>query len=545
MKDITNSKLIVITSIFFLAFGNITFFANVLGVYAADMENALFLLSLVVVFVCINVVLLSLVCFRHTIKPVLIALLLISSQSAYFMDTYHVVIDSSMLDNIIKTDVNEAADLISIKQMIYLLLLGLAPALLIYRLDIRASNSRFPAVENLKLLALSLAVLIITLLVFGNYYASFFREHKQLRFYSNPSYYLYSAGKYIKSISRGETVQLQPVGQDARVPASDQHRELVILVVGETARADHFSLNGYDKKTNPHLEEKGVISFTDVWACGTSTALSVPCMFSIYSQGDYSDEKAQSTENVLDVLKHSGVNVLWLDNNSDSKGVATRVPYESYKNPDKNPVCDTECRDEGMLVNLQAYIDNHPDGDIFVVLHQMGNHGPAYYKRYPKRFEKFTPVCKTNQLEQCRTEEISNAYDNAILYTDYFLSQTIELLAGNSAANNFEAAMIYVSDHGESLGENNLYLHGLPYMFAPDTQKHVPLVMWFSESMVKDEVDVELIKSKVNAHYTHDNVFHTILGLLEIDTSVYDRGLDMIAHDKEYDDQLVHYQQTK
>jgi lipid A ethanolaminephosphotransferase len=257
-------------------------------------------------------------------------------------------------------------------------------------------------------------------------------------------------------------------------------------------------------------------------------------LFSIYTRDKYSKNKADGTENILDILQRSGINVLWLDNNSDSKGVADRIPYKSYKTSENNSICDIECRDEGMLIDLQQYIDAHPKGDIFIVLHQIGNHGPAYYKRYPASFEKFTPTCKTNQLDQCTNEEISNAYDNALLYTDYFLSKTINLLEKNNA--KFEAALFYISDHGESLGENGLYLHGLPYMIAPESQTHVPLIMWFSESFDENEINLELLKSRSKDEFSHDNIFHTILGLMEIKTEIYDPDMDMIEHDEDYDD---------
>ncbi|OYZ62107.1 MAG: hypothetical protein B7Y17_04410 [Sulfuricurvum sp. 24-42-5] len=186
---------------------------------------------------------------------------------------------------------------------------------------------------------------------------------------------------------------------------------------------------------------------------------------------------------------------------------------------------DGECRDEGMLVGLQEYIDAHPKGEIVIVLHQMGNHGPAYYKRYPKSFEKFSPVCKSNQLEQCTQSQITNAYDNAILYTDYFLSKVIGLLKAND--EKFATAMFYVSDHGESLGENGLYLHGFPYAIAPEAQKHVPAVMWFGKQY---EIKKEIVKRNASKAYNHDFLYHTMLGMLEVNTSIYRPELD-ILHD--------------
>ncbi len=274
------------------------------------------------------------------------------------------------------------------------------------------------------------------------------------------------------------------------------------------------------------MKQEDVISYKNFWSCGTSTAVSVPCIFSIYSRSEYDSSKVQSTENVLDILQRSGVNVLWRDNNSSSKGVALRVPYESFRTADTNPLCDGECRDEGMLNGLQRYINNHKSGDIFIVLHQLGNHGPAYYKRYPESFERFTPVCKTNQLEECSKEEVNNTYDNIILYTDYFLSKVIALLKENSA--NFETGMMYVSDHGESLGENRLFLHGLPYLFSPEEQRHVPAIMWFGESF--DDMDITALQQKSGKRYSHDNLFHTILALLEIETNVYDSEMDILKN---------------
>lgn len=536
MKDITSSKLIILVSAFLIAFGNIAFFSNVLDIYPANLHNMLFLASLAIVFACIIIMLLSLVCYKHTTKPVLITLLILSALAAYFMDTYNVIIDDGMIDNIFKTDAAESFDLISLKQMLYLISLGIIPSIFIYKANILFAVPRKEIIGRLKLLGASCAVSIALIVVFGNFYAPFIREHKPLRYYANPSYYLYSTGKYLSNYFDDRTQQLAMIGLDAKTPPNDPERQLVIFVVGETARADHFSLNGYQKQTTPSLEKEQVISFTNTWSCGTSTSESVPCMFSVYGHDHYSKSKAQATENLLDVLQHAGVNVIWLDNNSDSKGVALRVAYESYKSSDKNPLCDVECRDEGMLTNLQGYIDGHPKGDIFIVLHQMGNHGPAYYKRYPAGFEHFLPVCRTNQLEDCTAEEINNAYDNAILYTDYFLSKVIELLKQNSS--QFETGLLYASDHGESLGEYGVYLHGLPYMIAPESQKHVPMIMWFSDSIAK-ELDLDSLRAKNMNQYSHDNIFHTVLGLFEVNTAVYKKSLDIIDHVREPEHKLL------
>jgi lipid A ethanolaminephosphotransferase len=533
MKNTDNDKykiscnnLILLTALFFITFYNAAFFSNVLNVYPLNSKNMGFIASLTLGFAGVIVLLLSLVSNKYTIKPIIITLLIISSFTSYFMDSYNTIIDDSMILNVLNTDYKESIDLLSLKLLVYVALLGVLPAYLIYKINITFKTRWQEVISRIKLLSLTLLSILAVIYIFSDFYSSFFREHKPLRYYANPSYYIYSSGKLISGLFQSTTLPFKTLGLDAHIPESDMHRELIIFVVGETARADRFSLNGYQRETNPLLKKQNVVSFTNFWSCGTSTAVSVPCMFSKYNSSEYNKEKAQATENVLDVLKHAGVNISWLDNNSDSKSVADRVSYQSYKSPTTNTICDEECRDVGMLVNLQAYINEHPKGDVFIILHQMGNHGPAYYKRYPAKFEKFLPVCRTNQLEDCSKEELNNAYDNAILYTDYFLSKIIDLLKQNM--EGFETALFYVSDHGESLGKNGLYLHGLPTFIAPDTQRHVPAIIWIGDNY--DEIDITELAKRQNKKYSHDHIFHTLLGFMEIETSVYDKSMDILQN---------------
>lgn len=522
--EIRLNRLIILVALLFVLFYNLTFFQNVMSVYPLTWKYAGFLLSLAIALGSFFVFLLSIACYRYTAKPVMILFLMLASFAAYFMDSYNVIIDDSMIANIMKTDVNEGLDLLSSKLILYVLLLGILPSILVYRTKIDW-QPLMKAVRNRLILTVgSLALGLVLVFAFGSTYASFFREHKPLRFYTNPTYFIYSSVKYTRQQFATPRGEVKSIADDAHLPEEHPHKELVIFVLGETARYDRFSLNGYERETNPQLKKEQVYTFSDFWSCGTSTAVSVPCMFSIYDRSHYSESRVQSTENALDVLQREEVKILWRDNNSDSKGVALRVPYENFKSPGINPVCDPECRDIGMLDGLQEFIDTNADNEMFIVLHTMGNHGPAYYKRYPKEFEKFKPVCETNQLEECSQEEIDNAYDNAILYTDYFLSQVIALLKNNS--DRFETAMIYISDHGESLGENGLYLHGMPYIIAPETQRHVPAIMWFGDSY--DEIDRTALSVKVDKKYSHDNLFHTILGLLEIETTDYSKEMDIV-----------------
>ena len=522
---LTSNTLIVLVAVFLAVFGNLSFFGKVLKGYPLAAGNALALASLAAMLVATTTLLLALTCFGRTTKPVLIGILLLSSLAASFMDSYGIVINDEMLQNAAQTNLAEARDLLNVKLLGYFVMLGLIPAIVIVRLPLHWRGRRVEALARGKLLAIILLFMVGTALAFGGFYASFLREHKSLRSFANPAYFIYSAVKYSTSPLAVKGRQaLTAIGTDAKIPASDVERELFILVIGETARADRFSLNGYARDTNPQLRRANAVSFSNFWACGTSTAVSVPCMFSLIGMDEFDTKKGASQENLLDVLEHAGVNVLWLDNNSDSKGVALRVPYQSYRSPDVNPVCDPECRDAGMLSSLQKHIDAHPKGDIFVVLHQMGNHGPAYFKRYPPAFEKFKPACQSADLSQCSREEIGNAYDNAILYTDFFLGKVIDLLKNND--KEFETALLYVSDHGESLGENGVYLHGLPHAIAPDAQLNVPAIMWLGSGF--SDVDFPALQRKRDTRFTHDNLAHTVLGVMEIGTSVYRQKMDIL-----------------
>lgn len=515
----TQHKLIIATAIFLVASANLTFFRKALDIYPLSADNLGLLITLPIVISSVLILLFSLLCHRGTCRPVLSLFILLGAVTAYFTDQFGTIVDTTMIENTLQTNTTEAADLVSTQLIIRFLLLGLVPVLVLWRVPLIYRGIRKELTSRLRLIGVTVLILAACILPFSSHYASFAREHKALRYFINPTYPLYSAIKYIRN--SGDTAQrpFKPIGTDALIPETDTHRELIILVVGETARADHFSLNGYPRQTNPLLEQESQLySYTDIAACGTSTAVSVPCMFSNLGHDKFDIENAKYQENALDILQREGVSILWRDNNSNSKDVALRVPYEDFKSARTNPVCDTECRDVGMLAGLQDYINRQP-GDILIVLHQMGNHGPAYYKRYPTEFERFKPACQSAELSTCSVQEIINAYDNAILYTDYFLSEVIGLLKKNTPA--YETTMLYVSDHGESLGEHGVFLHGMPYTIAPDAQTHVPLLIWLGAT---SDADLTTIESKVKTPNTQDAVFHTLLNVFEIESNTLDKS---------------------
>jgi len=521
---LTSTQLRLLVAFFLLVADNITFFRHLTQVYPLTPANGAFLISLGVGLGAFTFLFLTLISFGRLLRPVLALLLIVAAVAAHFMDQYDVVIDHSMISNLVQTDIGEASDLYNLSLLLRVLLLGVVPAIAVCCWPLERQPWGRALWRQSRDAILSLVLILGLVLGFSRYYASFFREHKPLRYAANPTYLAYSLGKYLSKRFSVRAKSVKPLGLDAHIPATDQDRELIILVVGEAMRADHFGLNGYARDTTPLLRKNGAISFTQMFSSGTSTAFSVPCMFSHFPRELFTESKGAGNENLLDVLQHAGIHVLWRDNNSDSKGVARRVPYQNFKTPAKNPVCDSECRDEGMLAGLQSYIDSQRSGDIVIVLHQMGNHGPAYYKRFPPAFERFTPTCRTNQLEKCSNEEIVNTYDNIVLYTDYVLDKVIALL--KQSDQRFETAMVYMSDHGESLGEYGVYLHGLPYAMAPDTQKHIGAAMWFGERFA---IDRDKLRAKAGERYSHTNFFHTVLGLVEMETSVYDKRLDILA----------------
>jgi lipid A ethanolaminephosphotransferase len=524
-RSISAEVLVVISSIILSTFYNIAFFHQTSLVYPVNGHNLLFYFSLYINLLMLNILIISLFNFKKTLKPALIIIFFLTTLLGYPMKEYGVVFDESMLLSILKTDPKEVADLFDFKLMLTLFF-GIIPGIILWFVRINYVTTRKNLLNKLIYFFVPVLISALTILIFSRNYASFFREHKSLRYYVNPYHAIFSGSKMILKSHTNQSTEMEKIGNNAKIDSHDIDRDLMILVIGETARADRFSLNGYHRETNSLLKNEEVFSFKKMTSCGTSTAVSVPCMFSKLRRSGFSSEKANSTENLLDILKHtSDVSILWRDNNSDSKGVALRVEYHDFQSKVLNPICDPECRDIGMLSGLQEYINKEQHKDILIVLHQMGNHGPAYYKRYPKEFEKFKPACQFTEIEKCNLEEINNAYDNAVFYTDYFLSKTIELLKQNS--QNFNTSMFYISDHGESLGENGIFLHGLPYFMAPKEQKDVAAVLWLGEGH-KNNANLVLLRRKLTEDLSHDNIFHTVLGLFEVQTKEYNKSMDIL-----------------
>ncbi|MGP5202891.1 phosphoethanolamine transferase [Psychrobacter aquimaris] len=522
-REVNLSYLIIIVALYLVATANIGFFEQVLNVYPFS-KNIGFILSITGLLFGLMWLVLQLLCYRPIAKPVLIALLITAAICGYFTDAYGTIFDTNMLINSMETDQAEAMGLFAPSMVIRLLILGVLPAFIISKIHLKRFTWQRSILQKTATLILSIALIAACLLPFGDQYASFFRQHKQVRSYANPITPIYSTIKlgenYVNELRRPDTFTLHATDAKRVAPANSTAKpKLMVFVVGETARADHFGLNGYTRNTTPLLsKQSNLYSFKDAVSCGTSTAYSVPCMFSYANRENYDIDTAKYNENVLDTLSKQGVNVVWRDNNSSSKGVADRVTFEDYKTADTNPNCDVECRDIGMLDGFDKLVklgssEKETPKDTLILLHQMGNHGPAYYQRYPKEFETYKPVCMTNELSKCDAQSVINGYDNAILYTDYFLDNVIDTL--KPYEQDYDVVMVYMSDHGESLGENNIYLHGLPYKFAPDTQKHVPAVIWSPDS---NNIDADSLSSMSSQPVSHDFITPTLLSFFGIMT---------------------------
>lgn len=524
-------KMTLLVSVFLMLFANHALFSHILQIYPLSAREWPFLISIALFFTALTTLFLLWVTYGRATRWVLALILILASQAAYYMDTYGVIVDTVMLDNILQTNPQEFAGLLTFKLLIYTVLLGAVPAWLVLRYSPSIKMNKAVLLGKLKLSALLLLLVVLAVAPFTAHYASFIREHKVARMYANPTFFSYSVIKYLVLATKSSEVKtLTPVAQDAVEVDAHHHHELIVMVVGETARADRFSLNGYQRLTNPRLQKEDVVSLRNVSSCGTSTGVSVPCMFSVLGRKEFDKEKAKHMENALDVLSDNGVEILWRDNNSDSKDVATRMRYEDFKTPTFNTVCDAECRDVGMLKGLDQFIASKKGKDILIVLHQMGNHGPEYYRRYPKAFEQFTPTCKSGELSICTQQEVDNAYDNAILYTDYFLSEVIRFL--KQYDNTYETAMLYVSDHGESLGEHGFYLHAAPYMIAPKEQTHVPAIVWMGKHF---DYNLDQLRPFQDYPFSHDDVFCSLLVSYELDSETCAAKRQVLMANKDLD----------
>ncbi|HHR0835560.1 TPA: phosphoethanolamine transferase EptA [Klebsiella aerogenes] len=514
-------------------FLNLAFYRQVFPLLPVNnLHNWLVFLSMPIVAISVMNIITTLASFLKLDRVVISLFILLSASAQYFIWTFGVVIDRSMIANIFDTTPAESFALLSTQMVIVLGLPGLLMVLVAWWIKVRrpASFWRGAAMRLLNIAVSALLIVLVAALFYKDY-ASVFRNNKELVKSLSPSNSIVALNSWYAH-NRMDNLPLVKIGEDAKQKAvmhNGPRKNLTIVVLGETSRAENFSLGGYDRETNPRLKQDDVVYFPKTTSCGTATAVSVPCMFSNMPRAHYDEELAHHQEGVLDILQRAGVQVLWNDNDGGCKGACDRVPHQNVTNLNLSGECiDGECYDDVLFHNLDSYIDNLQQDGI-IVLHTIGSHGPTYYNRYPAEFKKFTPTCDTNEIQSCTQQQLTNTYDNTILYVDYVVDKAIKLL--QSKQDKFTTSLVYLSDHGESLGEDGVYLHGLPYSIAPDTQKHVPMLLWLSpDYQQRYGVSSQCLQQQAKTNdYSQDNLFSTLLGLLGVDTREYQAKDDLLT----------------
>jgi lipid A ethanolaminephosphotransferase len=521
-----SEALILLCSVYFSVFSNDAFWRSALEHPLAQWRLAS---SLFVATTALHALLLGLFVNRWTARPLLSVLLLATAIASHCMSAYGVYLDADMLRNVLHTDSRESRELLS-PQLLFSLALASIPVMALWRVRLR--KRRWPRallIRSAFLATMALGTAAGILISFQDI-SSLMRNHRQVRYLVTPANYLVALSRVMLASPPGPKAALLPVGTDARQSARPEGRRprLLVLVVGETARAQNWGLNGYPRQTTPELAGMdGLINFSEASACGTSTEVSLPCMFSPYGRRHYDEGLIRSHQSLLHVLDHAGVETLWRDNQSGCKGVCDGLSLQRLADSEDRELCNgTRCLDEILLKGLRAQLSPSRKDQV-VVLHQLGNHGPSYFERYPARFKRFVPACESSGLGDCDRQSIVNAYDNALLYTDHFLARTIDML---KAQTEYDTALIYVSDHGESLGEKGLFLHGAPYSIAPPEQIRVPMVMWFSPDFLRDaRLDTACLQREAAGPVSHDNLFPSVLGLMQVTTRDYRRAYDLFA----------------
>ena len=471
--------------------------------------------------------------WKWTAKPLAIALVFIGGFAAYAVNTLGVLITSDQIQNLMQTDIAEARDTWSWHLLTWTLGMIVLPIIVILMMKIKPEPIIRQLLHKLIALVVSLAMVLGLLFVFYVDFAAIFRENRDLKGMISPQNMIASFASYYKKKAPKENLPLVVYGEDAVLQKAQATSlpKLMVLVVGETARAENFSLNGYGKNTNPKLAQQDILNFSQVSSCGTATAVSVPCMFSGMPRKQYEERLASHREGLLDIAQRAGYQVTWIDNNSGCKGTCDRVNQFKIPEPLQQKWCkDKECFDDILIDSFKAYLATIPQDDNrprLIVLHQMGSHGPAYYKRVPAQFKVFKPTCDTNAIQGCSREALLNTYDNTLLYTDYVLDSLIETLKNTT---KYQTALWYLSDHGESTGESGMYLHGAPYAIAPTQQTHIPMLMWFStvwQHQAKQQI--KCLAQQGRKELSQDNLFPTMLSLLDVKSKVIDPNNDMLA----------------
>jgi lipid A ethanolaminephosphotransferase len=456
--------------------------------------------------------LLSLISVR-ILKPFCMAMAIVNAVAVYFVATYNVVLDKAMMGNVHSTNSSEALELFHPKLIAYVLILGVLPCCLLARVHIRKT----PRLKLAVIAFLGAVITVIWAYLAAGTWLWIDKHAKKLGGMVMPWSYVVNMARY--ELPRLIASDVQILLPSAAFSSND--RVVVILVIGEAARAQNFQLYGYDRPTNPLLPRAGAVALRHATACSTYTTASIRCML---SHLDSRSEFSKRYEPLPSYLQRSGVDVIWRSHNWGEPP----MEVQTYQ---KAADLSADCRgagcdyDEVLLNGLEQRIRDSSSQKVFVVLHQIGSHGPAYATRYPSEFQVFKPVCTSVELGKCTRDELVNAYDNTIVYTDHFLAQTIGVL---KSFEDTATLLIYVSDHGESLGEYGLYLHGAPWSIAPDVQKEVPFIVWMSDAFIRLR-GVEPGRLEMQPVHSLRDIFHTVVGAFRMRSDAYLAHYDIFS----------------
>jgi lipid A ethanolaminephosphotransferase len=481
----------------------------------SSVTGDLTLATLLVVLLSQTVLLLCLLALVSTrlLRPFCMLIAMGNAVAVYFVATYHVVLDETMMGNVLNTNFTESSEYLHPTLVVYVLALGVLPCWLVTRLHIRRT-------PRLRVAATALVCLLITVLwclLTSRSWLWFDENSKRIGGMIMPSCYVINTGRY-----------LVPRLMASEVPAalppasfSSDAKTVVILVIGEAARAKNFQLYGYNRPTNPLLSKAGVIALKNATACATYTTAAVRCML---SNVDSSLPFSRQYEPLPSYLQRNGVDVIWRTRNWGEPPLKVQT-YQRAGDLSADCAGARCAYDEVLLSGLERRIKASSSQRVLVVLHQSGSHGPAYYEKYPTEFEYFKPVCKSVELGNCSHDELVNAYDNTILYEDYFLSRVIGVL---KQLQDTATLMIYVSDHGESLGEYGMYLHGIPFSIAPDVQRDVPFIVWMSDEFVRLKA-VQRGRLESQDMHSQRDIFHTVMGAFSMHGNAYTGEYDIFS----------------
>ena len=460
----------------------------------------------------------SVALFSNLLLKICIVIVFLGNAIAlYFIDQYQVLLDKTMMGNVFSTDSVEVSTLMHPMLILYLVFWGGLPALLVWFSPLRS------APWGQKILGWLFAPSICLFLVYSLSFTWLWIDQHASRVGAQllPWSYLINTARHLDQ-ERHNRLEFKPLMESVALPLGERKR-VVVLVIGESARADRHSMLGYERDTNASTRPLGAVSFSGVQACASYTVAALNCILSHI--GDEAPERSTMGEPLPNYLNRQGVDVIWRTANNGHPPIKARL-FETLSAINlycPGGKCENDKWDESLLNGLKDLIEQSTQRRIFVVLHLQGSHGPAYHTKYPPEFERFKPTCTTVVLKDCNAQALQNAYDNTIAYTDHVLAKLTRILQSVDATTGW----LYVADHGESLGESGLYLHGTPRVLAPSEQINIPLMIWLSPAF-RQEVHIDTSKAAGLIGIGQGHVFHTVMGMLAMNGGPYRPKLDIL-----------------